>query len=179
MKKAIAILAAYALVAGPVFAASTPRDVHEGLIQSDGPVVTLLEYTAAEATTSGHCFNLNGLGVPTTAAELGIRDSAACDAVGRNQYVIPFDAKITKIYATPTLVGDASYSCVLTIEVNATADGTTLTTTVDQAVGTVVSQLEDIRVVAGDKIAVMFADGAGCGGTAKPSFNIILEGQRL
>lgn len=170
---------ALALTFAPAMAFGAARDVTAGLIQPNGEVQTILEITSAEATTSGNCFNLNGLGVSTTATELGIRDSAACDTPTKNQYVMLFDAKITNLIATPTLIGDTSYSCVLTIEVNAAATGVTLTTTVDLAVGTVVSQAQNFIVNAGDKLAVMFANGAGCGGTIKPSFNVVIEGQRL
>ena len=179
MKRILLVLAMATLLGGPAFAASTPRDVHPGLIMSEGPTITLLEYHSAEITTSGHCLNLDGLGVPTTAAQLGIRNSAACDTLTLNQYIFARAAKITNLRVTNTLKGDTSYSCVFTIEVDATATGTTLTTTVDLALGASESQAQNIIIAAGDKVGIMVANGAGCGGTIDPSWNVQLEGQWL
>jgi hypothetical protein len=165
MKRFIAILALAALVAAPAFAASTPRSVTAGLVQSDNPIVTLYTFPYVQLGTTDLCM-----------ARLAGTDDA-CEDVDLNQIVVARDILVTNLRMVVVVAGDASSTCDMFIELAGTAAGAEMTAVAMLPVNTIHNQGQHLFLPAGSLIGVNVTDASGCYDTTAPLIDVEIDGQ--
>ena len=169
MKFITTLVFALALTFAPAmaFAASTPREVHPGLVMGDGPTETIYEFRNIAITTTNNCLAFSA------------KTDDACDNLALNQIRVPRPFKVTNLRLTVDVAGDAASTCDMFIEVAAAAVGTEMTAFSVVTLGAEHNQAQNLVVAEDSLFAINISDASGCYDNTAPTVTVWVEGVYL
>jgi hypothetical protein len=153
------------LLAAPALGASTPRDVHPGLIQPSGALeVPLFVFANIAITTTDNCLAFSA------------QTDDACANLALNSVTLHRAIKITNIAVAVGVAGDASSTCDMFVESNGAAVGTELTAFSVVTLGGTAEQAQSLVLPAGATFGINITDASGCYDGQAPTVTVTVEG---
>jgi hypothetical protein len=164
----VAFVAFVAFSSSVALAASTPREVHSGLVMGEGPDVVVFEIKNATVTAvAPDCLTILG------------GASAACDTPSVNQYSVPKAFKVNNLRIVVSKAGNAASTCDANIEVDGAPVGTEASAFSVVTLSAVINTAQNFVVNEGALLAIALNDDSGCVDTTAPILSVQLEGQFL
>jgi hypothetical protein len=160
----LCLTAAMVLLAGTAMGASTPRDVHPGLIQHDGQTVPLFVFPNIAITTTDNCLAFTA------------QTDDACANYALNTVTLHRAIKITNLAVTVGVSANAASTCDMFVEVDGAAVGTEMTAFSVVTIGTTTTQAQNLLVPAGAGFSINISDASGCYDTTAPTVTVTVEG---